>query len=153
MSKITTGCSGEGCKGLPLTLPTIHHKKTYFTHQSKQIPCIRMALIVDFVELDKKMYQFFIQGKSIPDSLVFTTAEIQVELAHQFQQANTGQVRTIHQEKWLAHYNELIKYKKLNRSAAFMCGGKLGRWVKTQRHHYKSSKEGKYYYYYASRKN
>ena len=79
--------------------------------------------------------------------LVFTTAEIQAELAHQFQQANTGQVRTIHQEKWLAHYNELIKYKKLNTSAAFMCGGKLGRWVKTQQRHYKSFKEGKYYYY------
>ena len=28
MSKIATGCSGEGLKGLPLTLPTTHHKKT-----------------------------------------------------------------------------------------------------------------------------
>ena len=69
MSKITTGCSGEGLKGLPLTLPTTHHKKTYFTHQSKQISYIRMALIVDFlVELDKKMYESFIQEKFIPDS-------------------------------------------------------------------------------------
>ena len=39
MSKIATGCSGEG-REVPLTLPTTHHKKTYFTHQSKQIPCI-----------------------------------------------------------------------------------------------------------------
>ena len=146
MSKIATGCSGEGLKGLPLTLPTTHHKKTYFTHQSEQIPCIRMALIVDFVELDKKMYESFIQEKFIPDSLVFTDV-IQAELTHQFQQANTQQVRTIHQEKWLAKYNELIEYEKLNRSAAFMCGGKLGRWVKTQQRHYKSFKEGKYYYY------
>ena len=61
MSKIATGCSGEGRDGLPLTLPTTHHEKTYFTHQSEQIPCIRMALIIDFVELDKKMYQSFIQ--------------------------------------------------------------------------------------------
>ena len=39
MSKIATGCSGEGegYNGLPLTLPTTHHEKTYFTHQSKQI--------------------------------------------------------------------------------------------------------------------
>ena len=55
MSKIATGYSGEGFKDLPLTLPTTHHDKTYFTHQSKQISCIRMALIVDFVELEKKM--------------------------------------------------------------------------------------------------
>ena len=72
MSKIATGCSGEGFKGLPPTLPTIHHKKTYFTHRSKQIPCIRMALIVDLVELDKKVYESFIQKISIQDSLVFT---------------------------------------------------------------------------------
>jgi hypothetical protein len=72
MSKIAAGCSGEGRNGLPLTLPTTHHKKTYFTHQSEQIPCIRMALIVDFVELDKKMYESFIQKISIQDSLVFT---------------------------------------------------------------------------------
>ena len=45
MSKIATGCSGEG-REVPLTLPTTYHKKIYFTHQSKQIPCIRMALIV-----------------------------------------------------------------------------------------------------------
>ena len=37
------------------------------------------------------------------------------------------------QEKWLARYNELIEYKKHNRSAAFMCGGKLGAWVQTSR--------------------
>ena len=56
MSKIATSYSGEG-REVPLTLPTTYHKKTYFTHlQSKQIPCIRMALIVDFVKLDKKMY-------------------------------------------------------------------------------------------------
>ena len=61
MSKIATGCSGEGFKDLPLTLPTTHHDKTYFTHQSKQISCIRMALIVDFVELEKKMYESFIK--------------------------------------------------------------------------------------------
>ena len=100
-----------------------------------------MALIVDFVELDKKMYESFIQEKFIPDSLVFTDV-IQAELTHQFQQANTQQVRTIHQEKWLAKYNELIEYEKLNRSAAFMCGGKLGTWVKTQRAQYESFKEG-----------
>ena len=140
MSKIATGCSGEG-REVPLTLPTTHHKKTYFTHQSKQISCMRMALIVDFVELDKKMYESFIQEKFIPDSLVFTDV-IQAELTHQFQQANTQQVRTIHQEKWLAKYNELIEYEKLNRSAAFMCGGKLGTWVKTQRAQYESFKEG-----------
>jgi hypothetical protein len=72
--------------------------------------------------------------------LVFT-AEIQVELAHQFQQANTGQVRTILQEKWLAHYNELIEYEKHNRSTAFMCGGKLGAWVNNQRAQYRFSKK------------
>ena len=103
---------------------------------------MRMALIVDFVELDKKMYESFIQEKFIPDSLVFTDV-IQAELTHQFQQANTQQVRTIHQEKWLAKYNELIEYEKLNRSAAFMCGGKLGTWVKTQRAQYRVFKEGK----------
>ena len=69
MSKIATGCSGEGRDGLPLTLSTTHHKKIYFTHQSKQIPCIRMALIVDLVELDKKVYESFIQKISIQDSL------------------------------------------------------------------------------------
>ena len=74
-SKIATGCSG-GFKDLPLTLPTTHHDKTCFTHQSKQISCIRMALIVDFVELEKKIYESFIKEKSIPDTLVFT-AEIQ----------------------------------------------------------------------------
>ena len=103
---------------------------------------MRMALIVDFVELDKKMYESFIQEKFIPDSLVFTDV-IQAELTHQFQQANTQQVRTIHQEKWLAKYNELIEYEKLNRSAAFMCGGKLGTWVKTQRAQYRLFQEGK----------
>ena len=120
MSKIATGYSGEGFKDLPLTLPTtlIMIRPSYFTHQSKQISCMRMALIVDFVELDKKMYESFIQEKFIPDSLVFTDV-IQAELTHQFQQANTQQVRTIHQEKWLAKYNELIEYEKLNRSAAF----------------------------------
>ena len=98
MSKIVTGCN-EGLKGLPLTLPTTHHKKTYyFTHQSEQIPCIRMALIIDFVELDKKMYQSFIQKIYIQDRLVFTDV-IEEELTHQFQQANTQQVRTIFQEK------------------------------------------------------
>ena len=61
MSKIATGYSGEGFKDLPLTLPTTHHDKTYFTDQSKQISCIRMALIVDFVELEKKMYESFIK--------------------------------------------------------------------------------------------
>ena len=35
VSKIATGCSGEGLMGLPFTLPTTHHEKTYFTHQSK----------------------------------------------------------------------------------------------------------------------
>ena len=88
MSKIATGCSSEG-REVPLTLPTIHHEKTYFTHQSEQIPCIRMALIVDFEELEQKKYQTFLQEKYIPDSLVFTP-EIQDELTHQFQQANTA---------------------------------------------------------------
>ena len=37
MSKIATGCSDEELKGLTLALPTTHHEKTYFTHQSKQI--------------------------------------------------------------------------------------------------------------------
>ena len=129
MSKIATGCSGEGLTGLPLTFPSTHHKKTYFTHQSEQIPCIRMALIVDFEELNKKKYQSFIQEKYIPDSLVFTD-DIEKELTRQCQQPDTGTVRTIHQEKWLAKYNELIEYEKHNRRAAFMCGGKLGTWVK-----------------------
>ena len=62
---------------------------------------------------------------------------IEAELTRQFQLTNTTRVRTIQQEKWLAHYNELIEYEKLNRSAAFMCGGKLGRWVNKQRTHYR----------------
>ena len=125
MSKIATDCSG-GFKDLPLTLPTTHHDKTYFTHQSKQISCIRMVLIVDFVEPEKKMYEPFIQEKFIPDSLVFTDV-IQAELTHQFKQANTRKVQTIHQEKWLARhqYHELIEYKKINTSNAVMPGGKL----------------------------
>ena len=135
MSKIATGCSGEGLTGLPLTLPTIHHEKTYFTHQSEQIPCIRMALIVDFDKLDKKKYQSFIQEKYIPDSLVFTD-EIEKELTLQFQQPNTGPVRTNHQEKWLAKYNELFKYEKYYRSVDYKCHGKLGTWVHTQRTQY-----------------
>ena len=70
---------------------------------------MRMAMIVDFVKLDSEKYQSFIRENSIPDSLVFTDV-IQAELTHQFQQANTQQVRTIHQEKWLANkYNELIE--------------------------------------------
>ena len=144
MSKIATGCGGDGCE-VPLTLPTTHHEKTYFTHQSKQISCLRMVLIVDFVEPEKKMYKPFIQEKFIPDSLVFADV-IQAELTHQFQLTNTQKVQTIHQEKWLAKYNELIEYEKHNRSAAFMCGGKLGAWVKTQRTHYnyRVSKEGKH---------
>ena len=100
MSKITTGCSGEGLKGLPLTLPTTHHKKTYFTHQSKQISCMRMALIVDFVKLDSEKYQSFIQDKAILDSLVFTD-RIQAELTRQFQQPNTRKVPILLQEKLL----------------------------------------------------
>ena len=43
------------------------------------------------------------------------------------------------QEKWLARYNELIEYEKHNRSAAFMCGGKLGAWVNTQRAQYRDN--------------
>ena len=100
MSKITTGCSGEGLKGLPLTLPTTHHKKTYFTHQSKQISCMLMALIVDFVKLDSEKYQSFIQDKAILDSLVFTD-RIQAELTRQFQQPNTRKVPILLQEKLL----------------------------------------------------
>ena len=88
MSKIATGCSDEELKGLTLALPTTHHEKTFYTHQSKQIPCIRMALIVDFEELNKKKYQSFIQEKYIPDSLVFTDV-IEEELTRQFQQPNT----------------------------------------------------------------
>ena len=42
-------------------------------------------------------------------------------------------------KKWLARYNELIEYKKRNRSAAFMCGGKLGAWVNTQRAQYRDN--------------
>ena len=103
MSKIATGCSGEG-REVPFTLPTTYHKKTYFTHQSKQIPCIRMALIVEFDEPDKIiMYESFIQKISIQDSLIFTDA-IEAELTHQFQLTNTQQLRTILQEKWLAQY-------------------------------------------------
>ena len=143
MSDLATGCSGEGFKGLPLTLPTIHHEKTYFTHQSEQIPCIRMALIVDFDKLDKKKYQSFLQEKYIPDSLVFTT-EIQAELTRQFQQANTPTVRTILQEKWLVKYNELVKYEQYYRSVDFKCHGQLGTWVNNQRKQYKFFKEGKY---------
>ena len=141
MSKIATGYSGEG-REVPLTLPTTHHKKTFFTHQSEQIPCIRMALIVDFVKLDSEKYQSFIQDKAIPDSLVFTD-EVQAKLTRQFQQPNSVQVRTIHQEKWLAKYNELIEYKKHNESAAFMCGEKLGNWVHTQRTQYRFLQENK----------
>ena len=117
MSRIATGCSGEGRDGLPLTLPTTYHEKTYFTHQSKQISCIRMALIVDFDELEKIMYQPFLEEKYKPDSLVFT-AEIQDELTHQFQQANSVGVRTIRQEKWLVNYNELIEYNELNKDTS-----------------------------------
>ena len=135
MSRIATGCSGEGRDGLPLTLPTTYHEKTYFTHQSKQISCIRMALIVDFDELEKIMYQPFLEEKYKPDSLVFT-AEIQDELTHQFQQPNTRGVRTILQERWLVKYNELIEFDKHITIAAFMCGGELGAWVKTQREQY-----------------
>mgnify|MGYP006114128143 FL=1 len=40
---------------------------------------MRMALIVDFVKLDSKKYQSFIQDKAIPDSLVFNDG-IQAEL-------------------------------------------------------------------------
>ena len=58
---VATGCSSEGRDGLPLTCPTTHHNRTYFTHKSEQIICIRMALIVDFVEPDKKIYQSFIK--------------------------------------------------------------------------------------------
>ena len=83
-----------------------------------------MAFIVDFVKLDSEKYQSFIREKSIPDSLVFTDV-IQAELTRQFKQANTRKVQTIHQEKWLAQYHELIKYKKLNTSDAVMPGGKL----------------------------
>ena len=83
-----------------------------------------MVLIVDFVELEKKMYESFIQENFIPDSLVFTDV-IQAELTRQFKQANTRKVQTIHQEKWLAQYHELIEYKKLNTSDAVMPGGKL----------------------------
>ena len=97
-----------------------------------------MAFIVDFVELDSEKYQSFIRENSIPDSLVFTDV-IQAELTRQFKQANTRKVQTIHQEKWLAKCNELIEYKKHNRSAAFMCGGKLGAWVNTQRAQYRDN--------------
>ena len=101
-----------------------------------------MALIVDFVELEKKMYESFIQEKYIPDSLVFTP-EIQDELTHRFQQANTAGVRTIHQEKWLVKYNELLKDQKYYRSIAFMCDGKLGTWVANQRTQYRFLQENK----------
>ena len=141
MSKIATGCSGEG-REVPLTLPSAYHEKTFYTHQSKQIPCIRMALIVDFEELEQKKYQTFLQEKYIPDSLVFTP-EIQDELTRQFEQPNTGQVKTIHQEKWLVNYNELLKDQKYYRSIVFMCDGKLGGWVKTQRENYRFLQEEK----------
>ena len=75
--------------------------------------------------------------------MVFTEA-IQAELTYQFQLPNTGQVRRTHQENWLARYNELIEYEKHNQFAAFMCFGKLGEWVHTQRKNYKFFKEGKY---------
>ena len=88
------------------------------------------------------MYQSFIQAKYIPDSLVFTP-EIQDELTHQFQQANTAGVRTIHQEKWLVNYNELLKDQKYYRSIAFMCDGKLGTWVANQRTQYRFLQENK----------
>ena len=42
-----------------------------------------MVLIVDFVELEKKMYESFIQENFIPDSLVFTDV-IQAEFTRQF---------------------------------------------------------------------
>ena len=143
MSDLATGCSSEGRNGLPLTLPTTHHKKTYFTHQSKQIPCIRMALIVDFEELDKKMYESFIQEKYISDSLVFT-AEIQAELTRQFQQPNTRGVRTILQERWLVKYNELIEYNELNKDTSdSVMPGKLNDWVLNQRTQYRFLQENK----------
>ena len=144
MSDLATGCSSEGRNGLPLTLPTTHHKKTYFTHQSKQIPCIRMALIVDFVKLDKKMYPSFIQEKyNIPDSLVFTP-EIQDELTRQFQQPNTRIVPSILQERWLVKYNELIEYNKLNKDTSdSVMPGKLENWVFNQRTQYRYLQENK----------
>ena len=59
-----------------------------------------MALIVDFVKLDSKKYQSFIQDKAILDSLVFTD-RIQAELTRQFQQPNTRKVPILLQEKLL----------------------------------------------------
>ena len=103
---------------------------------------MRMTLIVDFVKLDSEKYQSFIQDKAIPDSLVFTD-EIQAELTRQLQQPNTRKVPTLLQEKWLVTYNELIEYNKHNQSAAFMCGGKLGTWVHTQRTQYRFLQENK----------
>ena len=76
-----------------------------------------MALIVDFEELNKKMYGSFIQEKYIPDSLAFTP-EIQDELTRQFQQPNTRIVPSILQERWLVKYNELIEYNKLNKDTS-----------------------------------
>ena len=102
-----------------------------------------MALIVDFVELEKKMYESFIQKISIQDSLVFT-AEIQAELTRQFQQPNTRKVAKLLQEKWLARYHELIEFEKHNQSAAFMCGRKLGNWARRQRQQYTFFKEEKH---------
>ena len=71
------------------------------------------------------------------------TPEIQDELTHQCQQAKNPQVRTIHEEKWLAMYNELLKDQKYYRSIAFMCDGKLKNWVKTQRAQYRFLQEEK----------
>ena len=65
-------------------------------------------------------------------------------LTRQFQLPNTRKVPTLLQEKWLVTYNELIEYNKHNQSAAFMCGGKLGNWVKWRRQQYTFFKEEKY---------
>ena len=51
-------------------------------------------------------------------------------------------MQTIHQEKWLAQYHELIDYEKLNTSDPDM-PGKLKNWVITQRSHYRLFQEGK----------
>jgi len=57
-------------------------------------------LIVDFIELDHKKYQSFIQENSIQDCLVLLDDVIEQKLTCKFQLPNSGQVRSVNEERW-----------------------------------------------------
>ena len=80
-----------------------------------------MCLIIDFDECNETVYQSFLEkncNRTTFEKGLELRADVEHAVTAEFELPRTKGVKTILQEQWLARYNEVIEYNKLNKDTS-----------------------------------